>query len=78
VLNLFLIILGIDFGSETILDFQSGRDAIGLIGGLSFSQLSITVENNSTLIRVTGSDRLLATLSNVSTGLIDVADFTIL
>ena len=71
-------ILGIDNGRETILDFQDGRDAIGLTGGLSFSQLSITVENNSTSIRVTSSGQLLATLSNVSTGLINVADFAIL
>ncbi|MEZ2302973.1 MAG: choice-of-anchor Q domain-containing protein [Microcoleus sp.] len=71
-------ILGIDNGRETILDFQSGRDAIGLIGGLSFSQLSINVENNSTLIRVTSSGQLLATLTNVSTGLINATDFAIL
>ncbi len=71
-------ILGIDNGRETILDFQSGRDAIGLIGGLSFSQLSINLENNSTLIRVTSSGQLLATLTNVSTGLINATDFTIL
>ncbi len=71
-------IIGIDNARETILDFQDGRDTIGLTGGLSFSQLRITVENNSTSIRVTSSGQVLVTLSNVSTGLINVADFAIL
>ncbi|MGL5065077.1 MAG: hypothetical protein ACRC62_34340, partial [Microcoleus sp.] len=71
-------ILGSDSGSETILDFQDGIDAIGLINGLSFSQLSIVAESNSTLLRVTSSGQLLATLSNVSAGQINIADFTII
>ena len=71
-------ILGLDLGSDTILDFQTGLDSIGLIGGLNFSQLSITAENSSTLIRVTGSGQLLATLNNVPTGLITGTSFTIL
>ncbi len=71
-------ILGLDLGSDTILDFQGGLDSIGLIGGLNFSQLSITAENSSTLIRVTGSGQLLATLNNVLTGLLTATDFTIL
>ncbi|MEG3882632.1 SdrD B-like domain-containing protein, partial [Microcoleus sp. herbarium19] len=71
-------ILGLDLGSETILDFQGGLDSIGLIGGLNFSQLSITAENSSTLIRVTGSGQLLATLGNVPANLIAATDFTIL
>jgi len=71
-------ILGLDLGSETILDFQYGLDSIGLIGGLNFSQLSIVAENSSTLIRVTGSGQLLATLGNVPTSLITATDFTIL
>ncbi len=69
-------ILGLDLDSDTILDFQDGLDSIGLIGGLNFSQLSIVAENSSTLIRVTGSGQLLATLSNVPTGLITATDFT--
>ncbi|MEG4348662.1 SdrD B-like domain-containing protein [Microcoleus sp. LAD1_D3] len=70
--------LGIDLGSETILDFQYGLDSIGLIGGLNFSQLSIVAENNSTLIRVTGSGQLLATLSNVPASVITATDFALL
>ncbi|MBE9186355.1 DUF4347 domain-containing protein [Microcoleus sp. LEGE 07076] len=70
--------LGIDLGSETILDFQDGTDSIGLMGGLNFSQLSIVAENSSTLIRVTGSGQLLATLSNVPTSLITATDFALL
>ena len=71
-------ILGIDSGSETILDFQDGIDAIGLTGGLSFAQLSIVADNNSTSIRVNGADRLLAILNNVPAGPIDIADFVML
>ncbi|WP_369293230.1 beta strand repeat-containing protein [Microcoleus sp. herbarium8] len=70
--------LGIDLGSETILDFQDGTDSIGLMGGLNFSQLSIVAENSSTLIRVTGSGQLLATLSNVPASAITATDFTFL
>ena len=70
--------LGIDLGSETILDFQDGLDSIGLMGGLNFSQLSIVAENNSTLIRVTGSGQLLATLSNVPATVIAATDFALL
>ena len=71
-------ILGQDLGSETILDFQYGLDSIGLIGGLNFSQLSIVGENNSTLIRVTGSGQLLATLTNVPATVITATDFAVL
>ncbi|MEG5042100.1 MULTISPECIES: SdrD B-like domain-containing protein [unclassified Microcoleus] len=70
--------LGIDLGSETILDFQYGIDSIGLMGGLDFSQLSIVAENSSTLIRVTGSGQLLATLSNVPASVITATDFALL
>ncbi|WP_293129017.1 SdrD B-like domain-containing protein [Microcoleus sp. bin38.metabat.b11b12b14.051] len=71
-------ILGLDLGTETILDFQDGLDSISLIGGLNFSQLSIVAENSSTLIRVTSSGQLLATLGNVPTSLITATDFAVL
>ena len=70
--------LGQDLGTETILDFQYGLDSIGLMGGLNFSQLSIVAENNSTLIRVTGSGQFLATLSNVPATVITATDFALL
>jgi hypothetical protein len=70
--------LGQDLGSDTILDFQDGLDSIGLMGGLNFSQLSIVAENHSTLIRVTGSGKLLATLSNVPATVIAATDFALL
>ncbi|MEG5062329.1 SdrD B-like domain-containing protein [Microcoleus sp. B3-A4] len=70
--------LGIDLGSETILDFQYGIDSIGLMGGLDFSQLSIVAENSSTLIRVTASGQLLATLNNVPASVITATDFALL
>jgi Ca2+-binding RTX toxin-like protein len=70
--------LGQDLGSETILDFEYGLDSIGLMGGLNFSQLSIVPENGFTLIRVTGSGQLLATLSNVPATVIAATDFALL
>jgi hypothetical protein len=66
------------YSASPILDFQDGIDAIGLIGGLSFSQLNLSVENNSTLIRFTSSGQLLASLTNVPTGLITATDFAII
>jgi hypothetical protein len=70
--------LGQDLASETILDFEYGLDSIGLMGGVNFSQLSIVPENGFTLIRVTGSGQLLATLSNVPATVIAATDFALL
>jgi hypothetical protein len=49
---------------------------IGLAGGLTFDQLSITGNNGNTLI--SRGNELLATLTGVDVGLIDSADFTLL
>lgn len=62
-------------GGDFILDFQDGIDAIGLAGGLSFGDLSITQGNNVTLIAVTGTGELLATLNGVQATAIGQEDF---
>lgn len=54
---------------DRVMDFMAGEDSIGLSGGLSFSQLSITAKGSDVLISV-GDDRL-ARVMNVG-----VTDFT--
>jgi Ca2+-binding RTX toxin-like protein len=43
-------VITIGEGTDTINDFKSGKDLLGLAGRLSFSQLSITQEGKDTLI----------------------------
>jgi hypothetical protein len=71
-------------GSDTITDFTHGEDFLGLAGGLTFSQLSITSSpirrdgSSSTLITLTETGELLATLNQVSANAISASDFTAL
>ena len=61
-------VLQSDQGSDTILDFEVGVDLFGLAAGLSFEQLTITLDGNSSAIAL--GDRLLATVTGVDlTGL---------
>ncbi|MBN3907847.1 MAG: DUF4347 domain-containing protein [Nostoc sp. NMS1] len=60
-------------GSDTITDFTDKTDKIGLIGGLSFGQLTISASGSNTLIGY-GSETL-ATLTGVNSSLITFADF---
>jgi len=62
-------------GSDVITDFQVGVDLLDLSGGLTFQQLSIVPSGNNTLIRVLGSNELLATLNGVAANLITQANF---
>jgi Ca2+-binding RTX toxin-like protein len=62
---------GVDF----INDFEDGVDLLGLSGGLTFGQLTITQQNKDALIHLQSTNELLATLSNTSASLIGVADF---
>ena len=59
-------LLGADSGMDTILDFEPGKDAIDLSRDLTSSQLSITQVNNNTLITLTATGQILATLNNVA------------
>ncbi|MEH1839380.1 MAG: Ig-like domain-containing protein [Nostoc sp.] len=61
-------------GSDIITDFCKCNDLIGLSDGLTFNQLSFTGNN----IIVTATDKILATLTNISTTTLTVANFTIL
>lgn len=60
-------------GIDTILDFDPGADRIGLVGTLKFSQLSISENGPSTLIKF--RQTTLAELTNVSANSLTAANF---
>ncbi|HEY9893098.1 MAG TPA: hypothetical protein V6D37_15090, partial [Candidatus Sericytochromatia bacterium] len=62
-------------GSDIITDFRKGEDLIGLNSDFSFDQLSISSSNNETLISVTDTNQLLATLNGVVAGTLEANDF---
>jgi Hemolysin-type calcium-binding repeat (2 copies). len=70
-------VLGVGSGFDIIYDFVKGEDLIGLSGGLSFDQLEISLNNNSALIKLTGSGEVIASLTGVNASLIAVNDFRI-
>ncbi|MBD2097243.1 calcium-binding protein [Trichocoleus sp. FACHB-591] len=51
-------------GSDTIADFVEGVDLIQFAGGLTFEGVTMTQLGSDTLIRVTATNELLATLTN--------------
>ncbi|MEL7504429.1 MAG: choice-of-anchor I family protein [Cyanobacteria bacterium J06554_6] len=63
-------VLAVGEGTDTIVDFEVGTDLIGLIGGLTFGQL--TLEANE----IRFGDEVLATLNGVSTATLTNTDFT--
>jgi hypothetical protein len=69
----FLLVSNLE--SDTIADFESGVDALALFGTLTFGQLEITQSNDDTLISVTGTGEVLATLTGVQANLLTAADF---
>ena len=68
----FSIFLGEGF--DTIQDFQDGFDKIGL-GGLQFSQLTISQVGANAFIRNTSNGEFLFNLQNISSSLITSVDF---
>lgn len=63
-----VFILGRGEGGDTILDFEGGVDAIGLAGGLSLSDLSFQETELGTVITVSATGEILATLLGISMG----------
>jgi Ca2+-binding RTX toxin-like protein len=57
--------LSLNSGTDTILDFEIGKDLLVLGQGLSVGQLSITQHNSDTLISLTGSNQPLAILEGI-------------
>ncbi|WP_162052167.1 S8 family serine peptidase [Gloeothece verrucosa] len=73
-----VFVLAANFGSDTITDFMDGQDKLGLSAGLSFAQLTLTSNQSNTLIYLTSSNELLATLSGINLSLINSRDFMVI
>jgi Ca2+-binding RTX toxin-like protein len=58
-------LLSLNSGTDTILNFEIGKDLLVLGQGLSFGQLSITQHNSDTLISLAGSNQPLAILEGI-------------
>ncbi|MBW4491011.1 MAG: ExeM/NucH family extracellular endonuclease [Trichocoleus desertorum ATA4-8-CV12] len=68
-------VLAFGAGTDIIQDFQDGKDLLALAGGLTFGQLTIANNANDTLIRVTATNGLLATLNGLPINSITAIDF---
>ncbi len=68
-------LLSTNSGTDTITDFEVGKDLLVLGNGLSFSQLAIAQDSGSTLIRLAQTGEILASLSGVSASSISAANF---
>jgi Ca2+-binding RTX toxin-like protein len=68
-------------GTDTITDFQSSQDRVGLASSVKFEQLVITQSmgtgNQDTLISLKGTNEKLAILKNISPVNITAADFQV-
>lgn len=69
--NTFVIAAG--EGTDTIVDFHVGRDRIGLVNELTFSDLSIDRSGSSSVIRL--GDEVLAIVNNVRPGALTAEAF---
>ncbi len=63
-------------GTDTILDFSVGEDFIGLTGGLTFAQLSITQAEDNTAINF--GDQTLAILTEVNASTLSETAFMLI
>jgi len=68
-------LLSTNSGTDTITDFEVGKDFLVLGNGLSFSQLAISQDSGSTLIRFAQTGEILASISGVSAGTITAGSF---
>ena len=70
-----------DTERDTIVDFQKGQDKLVLFptprfgSPLTFEQLSITQNNNSTVVRIAETNETLAVLNSVTASSIESSDF---
>ncbi|MEG3991128.1 calcium-binding protein, partial [Microcoleus sp. S28C3] len=70
-----VFVLGVGLGVDTIVNFAKSQDTVQLINGLTFGQLSILPGTDGTLITVTSSGEVLASLIGVAPTLIGSEDF---
>ncbi|AFZ07458.1 Subtilisin [Oscillatoria nigro-viridis PCC 7112] len=68
-------LLSTNSGTDTITDFEVGKDLLVLGNGLSFSQLAIAQDSGATLIRLAQTGEVLASLGGVSANSISAANF---
>jgi murein tripeptide amidase MpaA len=65
--------IGVGGGTDYVQGFEVGKDLIGLVGTLSFGQLSVTQERNNTLIKY--GDDVFAVLNRVNASALSEATF---
>ncbi|NJS11979.1 MAG: hypothetical protein HC789_17185 [Microcoleus sp. CSU_2_2] len=70
-------LLATNAGTDTITDFEVGKDLLVLGNNLTFAQLSITQENSATFIRLSATGAILASLNGVAASAIDATNFNI-
>ncbi|MEG4082532.1 FG-GAP-like repeat-containing protein, partial [Microcoleus sp. POL10_C6] len=68
-------LLSTNSGTDTITDFEVGKDLLVLGNGLSFSQLAIAQDSGATLIRLAQTGEILASLNGVSASSISAVNF---
>jgi Ca2+-binding RTX toxin-like protein len=68
-------LLSTNSGTDTITDFEVGKDLLVLGNGLSFSQLAIAQDWGATLIRFAQTGEILASLTGVSASSISAENF---
>jgi Ca2+-binding RTX toxin-like protein len=74
-LGLDKFLLSTNSGTDTIADFEVGKDLLVLGNGLSFSQLAIVQDSDATLIRIAQTGEILARISGVSAIRISAVNF---
>jgi hypothetical protein len=62
-------------GTDSVADFEDGKDRIGLTGGLNFGQLLIDAIDNRIRIRVASTGEILAYIEGIDLSLITADDF---
>ncbi len=70
-------VLAVGEGTDTIVDFEVGTDAIGLANGLTFGQLSFSEQNGNTLIK-SADDTVLAILNQVNADSLTETSFLVI
>ena len=71
-------LLSTNSGTDTITDFEVGKDLLVLGNGLSFSQLAIAQDSGATLIRLAQTGEILASLGGVPASSISAVNFGLL
>ena len=68
-------LLSTNSGTDTITDFEGGKDLLVLGNGLTYSQLAIVQDSGATLIRFAQTGEILASLTGVSANSISAENF---